>query len=169
MPLAAKELLNIPIAERQNGTQTNIIVRGVQPASRKLRPDFRIVAGRDFVEGRGECIVSRRMSARFKRCAGWRQARFRRQGELSGRRHLHGRRQRGRERGLGRLEGRREEYRPRRLGLVRPAPRGQPEGLRRAPENDRRTIPGSSWRRSPSRSISRPRAGPASSSRGRAR
>jgi putative ABC transport system permease protein len=65
-PVAAKELLNIPIAERENGTKTNIIVRGVQPASRKLRPLFKIVAGRDFVEGRGECIVSQRMAARFK-------------------------------------------------------------------------------------------------------
>ena len=65
-PLAAKELLNIPIAERENGTTTNIIIRGVQPASRKLRPDFTIVAGRDFVDGKGECIVSKRMSARFK-------------------------------------------------------------------------------------------------------
>jgi putative ABC transport system permease protein len=65
-PVAAKELLNIPIAQRQNGTTTNIIVRGVQPASRALRPDFKIVAGRDFVSGRGECIVSRKMSARFK-------------------------------------------------------------------------------------------------------
>jgi putative ABC transport system permease protein len=65
-PLAAKEMLNIPIAERGNGTKTNIIIRGVQPASRKLRPSFTIVAGRDFVAGKGECIVSERMSARFK-------------------------------------------------------------------------------------------------------
>ena len=65
-PLAAKELLNIPIAERENGTRTNIIVRGVQPASRRLRPDFRIVEGNDLVEGRGECIVSRSMAKRFK-------------------------------------------------------------------------------------------------------
>jgi putative ABC transport system permease protein len=65
-PLAAKELLNIPIAERGNGTKTNIIIRGVQPASRLLRPNFKIVAGRDFVDGKGECIVSKRMSARFK-------------------------------------------------------------------------------------------------------
>src|SRR3954469_10258650 len=42
-PLAAKELLNIPIASRENGTRTNVIVRGAQPASRKLRPEFRIV------------------------------------------------------------------------------------------------------------------------------
>src|SRR4029077_14419348 len=65
-PLAAKELLNIPIADRENGTRTNIIVRGAQPASRKLRPDFRIVDGSDLVEGRGECIVSRSLSKRFK-------------------------------------------------------------------------------------------------------
>jgi len=66
-PLAAKELLNIPIAERQNGTKTNIIVRGVQlKASRQLRPDFKIVDGVEFVDGRGECIVSKKMSMRFK-------------------------------------------------------------------------------------------------------
>ena len=66
MPLAAKELLNIPLAERSNGTRTNIILRGVQPASRKLRPDFKIVEGRDFEEGKGECIVSRKLSRSFK-------------------------------------------------------------------------------------------------------
>ena len=51
---------------RENGTRTNIIVRGVQPASRKLRPDFRIIEGRDLTEGKGECIVSPSMSQRFK-------------------------------------------------------------------------------------------------------
>jgi putative ABC transport system permease protein len=64
--LAAQELLNIPIATRENGTRTNVIVRGVQPASRNLRPDFRIMEGRDLVEGKGECIVSRSMSRRFR-------------------------------------------------------------------------------------------------------
>ena len=43
-PLAAEELLNIPLAARENGTRTNIIVRGVQrrlaqPAARL--PDHR--------------------------------------------------------------------------------------------------------------------------------
>ncbi len=64
--LAAEELLNIPIAVRENGTRTNIIVRGVQPASRKLRPAFRIVQGRDLTAGKGECVVSQSMSRRFK-------------------------------------------------------------------------------------------------------
>jgi putative ABC transport system permease protein len=65
-PLAAKELLNIPLADRINGTRTNIILRGVQPASRKLRPDFKIVDGKDFEPGKGECIVSRKLSRSFK-------------------------------------------------------------------------------------------------------
>ena len=64
--LAAEELLNIPIAVRENGTRTNIIVRGVQAASRNLRPAFRIIEGRDLVEGKGECIVSPSLSRRFK-------------------------------------------------------------------------------------------------------
>ncbi len=66
MPLAAKELLNIANGERANGTRNNIIIRGVQPASRLLRPEFKIVAGRDFVEGRGECIVSKTIARKFK-------------------------------------------------------------------------------------------------------
>jgi putative ABC transport system permease protein len=65
-PLAAKELLNIPLAERTNGTHTNIIIRGVQPTSRKLRPDFKIVAGKDFDEGKGECVVSRNLTRSLK-------------------------------------------------------------------------------------------------------
>lgn len=56
-PVAAKELLNIAVAERNSGTFNNLIIRGVEPASRKLRPDFKIVAGRDFEPGKGECIV----------------------------------------------------------------------------------------------------------------
>ena len=65
-PLVAEELLNIPIAVRENGTRTNVIVRGVQPASRQLRPAFRIIEGRDLTAGKGECIVSPSMSQRFK-------------------------------------------------------------------------------------------------------
>jgi putative ABC transport system permease protein len=65
-PLAAKELLNIANGERANGTRNNLIIRGTQAASRALRPDFKIVAGRDFHEGKGECIVSRSISSRYK-------------------------------------------------------------------------------------------------------
>jgi putative ABC transport system permease protein len=66
MPLAAMELLNIPVFERLDGSRTNMLVRGASAASPKLRPHFTIVQGRYFEPGRGECIVSRSVSRRFK-------------------------------------------------------------------------------------------------------
>ena len=66
-PLAAKEMLDIAIAERNEGTHTNLIFRGVSPASPKLRPRFAILpGGRYFEQGRDECIVSRGLAGRFK-------------------------------------------------------------------------------------------------------
>src|SRR5207253_1494929 len=65
-PLAALELLNIPMAEHFDGSRTNIIVRGVSPVSPKLRRDFKMVAGRYFERGKGECIVSKNLAGRFK-------------------------------------------------------------------------------------------------------
>jgi putative ABC transport system permease protein len=66
-PMAAKEILNIANGERTNGTRNNVIIRGVQlAASRQLRPDFKIVAGRAFDEGKGECIVSKNLTRRYK-------------------------------------------------------------------------------------------------------
>jgi putative ABC transport system permease protein len=72
--LASGELLHIPVVERVTGGRTNLIIRGVNPASTpglkspsaQLRPDFTIVQGRDLVAGKGEIIVSRSMSRRFK-------------------------------------------------------------------------------------------------------
>jgi putative ABC transport system permease protein len=65
-PLVAAEMVHIPMTERLDGSRANIIVRGVEPPSRSLRPQFKIIAGRDFVPGRQECIVSRGISERFK-------------------------------------------------------------------------------------------------------
>ena len=169
LALAAEELLNIPIADRENGTRTNIIVRGVQPASRKLRPGFRIVQGRDLAAGKGECIVSQSMSRRFK-------------GAQIGGRLDFGEKEQYQVVGIFTAGGSSAEsevwadfkdvvtqYRPRGLGLVRPAPRSRPRDLRSAPQYDRERHAGSSWPRSPSRSTSRTRAARASSSRERAR
>lgn len=65
--LVAKEMVNIAIAERFEGTRTNIIIRGVSPASSRLRPRFQILPGGRYLEtGKGECIVSRNLSKRFK-------------------------------------------------------------------------------------------------------
>lgn len=64
--LAAGEVVVIPVMSRRDGTRANVIFRGVERASRKLRPDFTIVEGRDFEPGKGECIVSQSMSRRFE-------------------------------------------------------------------------------------------------------
>ena len=76
-PLVSLELLNIPVAERVDGGRANLIVRGVDPAvtsgepavAALLRPRFTIVQGRMFEPGRGECIVSRSLSRRFRGAA----------------------------------------------------------------------------------------------------
>ena len=65
-PLAVGELVHIPLVERAGGGRANLIVRGVEPASRALRPEFRVVQGRDFEPGKGEAIVSRSLARRFK-------------------------------------------------------------------------------------------------------
>jgi putative ABC transport system permease protein len=64
--LVANEMINVPNVDRVDGTRTNVIVRGVSPASPKLRPHFTIESGRYFEPGRGEAIVSRAISHRFK-------------------------------------------------------------------------------------------------------
>jgi putative ABC transport system permease protein len=66
-PIAAGELLNIPVVERLDGSRTNIIVRGVDPQSPRLRTGFQIVpGGRMFDLGKDECIVSTSLARRFK-------------------------------------------------------------------------------------------------------
>ncbi len=51
---------------RNNGGTTNFIVRGVQDIGRELRPDFRIVQGRDIKPGVNEAITSENMARRFE-------------------------------------------------------------------------------------------------------
>ena len=65
-PLVAPELLNIPMAQMKDGKRTNIITRGVSPQSPRLRKNFQVVLGRYFEPGKGECVVSRGLSRRFK-------------------------------------------------------------------------------------------------------
>ncbi|MFO0909800.1 MAG: ABC transporter permease [Isosphaeraceae bacterium] len=66
-PLVAKEMVNIAIAERNEGTRTNLIIRGVSKASPQLRPNFTILpGGRMFEPGKGECVVSKSIARRFK-------------------------------------------------------------------------------------------------------
>ena len=66
-PLVSRELLNIPVMERTDGSRANLIVRGMDPVGRMLRRDFKITAGRDLEPGKGEAIISERLSGRFKK------------------------------------------------------------------------------------------------------
>jgi putative ABC transport system permease protein len=70
-PMAALELLNIPVVERIDGSRTNLIIRGIDPVSPLLRPDFHILKdqGRMLEPGKGECIVSKNLAKRFKGAA----------------------------------------------------------------------------------------------------
>lgn len=54
---------------RNNGGTTNLIVRGVDPVAQELRPDFKIVEGRDAKPGLNEALTSRNMAKRFENLA----------------------------------------------------------------------------------------------------
>jgi putative ABC transport system permease protein len=69
-PLCSTEFVTILTKPRRNkGGTTNLIVRGVDSVARLLRPDFRIVEGRDVRSGVNEIITSRQMAARFENLA----------------------------------------------------------------------------------------------------
>src|SRR4051812_12735912 len=73
-PLASGELLHTRVGGRARGGRANLITRGVDapptkgvpPVAEKLRPAFTIVQGRNFEAGKGEAIISRSLSRRFK-------------------------------------------------------------------------------------------------------
>ena len=69
-PLCSKEFVTILTKPRRNaGGTTNLIVRGLEPIGRKLRPMFQIVEGRDLKPGVNEAITSRAMARRFDNLA----------------------------------------------------------------------------------------------------
>lgn len=66
-PLASAEFVTVAIEPRRNdGGSVNIIIRGLESAGRQLRPDFKIVEGRDLEPGINEAITSRSMANRFE-------------------------------------------------------------------------------------------------------
>lgn len=69
-PLCSAEYVTILTKPRRgNGGTTNLIIRGVEQAGRELRPDFKIVEGRDVNSGVNEVITSRQMAERFENLA----------------------------------------------------------------------------------------------------
>lgn len=65
-PIAAREVVTIIIQKRKGEDKTaNIVVRGTEKASRALRPEFKIVDGRDLEPGLNQLITSTKMAQRF--------------------------------------------------------------------------------------------------------
>jgi putative ABC transport system permease protein len=56
-------LINLP--RRENKGEANILIRGIGPNSRDLRPQVALVNGRWFTPGRREVAISQRLAARF--------------------------------------------------------------------------------------------------------
>ncbi|MEO8268478.1 MAG: FtsX-like permease family protein [Aureliella sp.] len=69
-PLASPEFVTILIKPRRNnGGTANVIVRGLEKVGRQLRPDFKIIEGRDLTPGLNELITSRNIAKRFENFA----------------------------------------------------------------------------------------------------
>lgn len=69
-PLCSIEYATILTKPRRgNGGTTNLIIRGLEDVGRQLRPDFKIVEGRDIQPGVNEAITSRSMAQRFQNLA----------------------------------------------------------------------------------------------------
>jgi putative ABC transport system permease protein len=69
-PLCSVEFVTILTRPRRNnGGTTNLIVRGLEPVGRRLRPGFTIVEGRDINPGVNEAITSRQIAQRFQNLA----------------------------------------------------------------------------------------------------
>ncbi|MDE2977202.1 MAG: ABC transporter permease, partial [Acidobacteriota bacterium] len=63
--MASGETVTIQIFKRVDGTETNVMVRGVEPGAFAIRPGFEIAEGRVFEPGRGEIIVGRSLAGRL--------------------------------------------------------------------------------------------------------
>lgn len=69
-PLCSSEFVTILTKPRRNnGGTTNLIIRGLDTIGRDLRPDFKIVKGRDLKPGLNEAITSANMASRFENLA----------------------------------------------------------------------------------------------------
>ena len=66
VPIASGDVLIIINLPRREGSGTaNVMVRGVAPAGRLLRPQVALIEGRWFEPGKREAVASRRLAGRF--------------------------------------------------------------------------------------------------------
>lgn len=65
-PLASGDTLIIINLPRRDGTgNSNVMLRGIAPQGKELRPQAALVEGRWFVPGQREVVASRRLASRF--------------------------------------------------------------------------------------------------------
>ena len=68
-PLVSGDLVILISLPRIDGNgEANVTVRGITPLGMELRPQVSLVAGRWFVPGKREAVVSRKMAQRFANC-----------------------------------------------------------------------------------------------------
>ncbi len=64
-PLASGQTTVLQILKRADGSESNVSIRGVEPAIFDIRPQVRLIEGRTFEPGRAEVIVGKKLAGRF--------------------------------------------------------------------------------------------------------
>ena len=64
-PLVSADVVVLISLPRRNLGEANVLLRGITPMGRELRPQVSLVGGRWFAPGKREVVVSRRLAARF--------------------------------------------------------------------------------------------------------
>lgn len=68
-PLVSPEIIVLAYLDRADGNGgANVLVRGLRQAGLALRPQAAVTGGRWFRPGLHECVVSRKIAARFRGC-----------------------------------------------------------------------------------------------------
>ena len=63
--ISADVLVLVTLPRRDHSGEANVLLRGVTPRGRELRPQVRLVAGRWFTSGKREVVVSAKLARRF--------------------------------------------------------------------------------------------------------
>jgi putative ABC transport system permease protein len=63
--ISADVLVLINLPRRENRGEANVLIRGVGPSGKELRPQVNLIDGRWFKPGLREVVISKRLSARF--------------------------------------------------------------------------------------------------------
>jgi putative ABC transport system permease protein len=64
-PLISPDVLVLINLPRRTSGEANVMIRGLGPRGKDLRPQVRLIAGRWFTPGRREVVISKKLSERF--------------------------------------------------------------------------------------------------------